>query len=182
MQKYVYYGVDQTEVYWIHFTRNNVKNILRGHGISDDKKAIYCGTSLQYTRIFKQIIHELQNCQENYEELLSMLLIKIFISLHRQIAKKHTIKNEYLESETELATQYFRDNYNTAISIEEYAASRGMSISWFIRSFKQYTNVTPMQYIISLRMTNAQMLLENTNYNVKERYENPLYFSRIFSK
>lgn len=187
VQKYVYYGVDQTEVYWIHFTGNNVKNILRSHGISDEQKVMYCGTSLEYTRIFKQIIHELQHCQEDYEELLSMLLMEIFISLHRQIVKKHTIKNEYLESEMELATQYFSDNYNTAINIEEYAASRGMSISWFIRNFKQYTNVTPMQYIVSLRMTNAQMLLENTNYNVKEisyivGYDNPLYFSRIFSK
>lgn len=43
-----------------------------------------------------------------------------------------------------------------------------------------------MQYIVSLRRTNAQIFLENTNYNVKEinyivGYDNPLYFSRIFS-
>lgn len=29
MQRYVYYGTDQTEVYWVHFTGNNVKNILK---------------------------------------------------------------------------------------------------------------------------------------------------------
>lgn len=187
MQKYIYYGVDQTEVYWVHFTGNNVKNILRGYGISDYTDVIYSGTSLEYTRIFKQMIYELQQCQPDYEELLSMLLHEIFISLHRQISKKLTIKNEYLEKEMALAMKYFNDNYNTDISIEDYAAARGMSISWFIRSFKQYANVTPMQYIVSLRMTNAQMLLETTNYNIKEisyiiGYENPLYFSRIFSK
>ena len=70
---------------------------------------------------------------------------------------------------------------------EDYAAERGMSISWFIRNFKQYANTTPMQYIVSLRITNAQMLLETTNYNVTEignivGYDNPLYFSRIFKK
>lgn len=187
MQKYTYYGIDQTEVYWVHFTGNNVKNILRGYGISDYTDVIYSGTSLEYTRIFKQMIYELQQCQPDYEELLSMLLHEIFISLHRQISKKLTIKNEYLEKEMALAMKYFNDNYNTDISIEDYAAARGMSISWFIRSFKQYANVTPMQYIVSLRMTNAQMLLETTNYNIKEisyiiGYENPLYFSRIFSK
>lgn len=187
MQKYVYYGVDQTEVYWIHFTGSNVKQILRSHGISDDRKVIYSGTSLEYIRIFKQIIQELQQCQEDYEELLSMLLQQIFILLHRQSGRMHMLKNEYLEKEIEFAVQYFNDNYNTAISIEEYAASRGMSISWFIRSFKQYTKVTPMQYIVSLRMTNAQMLLETTTYNIKEiscivGYDNPLYFSRLFTK
>ncbi len=186
-QRYTYYGIDQTEVYWVHFTGNNVKNILRKYGISDDTHVIYSGTSLEYTRIFKQMIYELQQCQEDYEELLSILLHQIFISLHRQMIKEHKIRNEYLETEMELATQYFNDNYNTAISIEDYASSRGMSISWFIRSFKQYTNVTPMQYIVSLRITNAQILLETTKYNVKEigyivGYDNPLYFSRIFKK
>lgn len=187
MQRYVYYGADQTEVYWVHFTGNNVKNILRGYGILDDIKIVYSGTSLEYARIFKQMIYELQQCQSDYEELLSMLLREIFISLHRKITKKHIIKNEYLEKEMALAMKYFNDNYNTNISIEEYASSRGMSISWFIRSFRQHANVTPMQYIVSLRMTNAQMLLETTNYNIKEisyiiGYDNPLYFSRIFNK
>lgn len=186
-QNYVYYGKDQTEVYWVHFTGNNVKNILRRNGITDNTHIIYSGTSLEYSRIFKQMILELQQCQTDYEEMLSMLLQQIFIALHRQMTKERKIKNEYLETEMELATQYFNANYNTAISVEDYATSRGMSISWFIRSFKQYTGSTPMQYIVSLRITNAQVLLETTSYNIKEiglivGYDNPLYFSRIFSK
>lgn len=44
-----------------------------------------------------------------------------------------------------------------------------------------------MQYILSIRITNAQVLLETTTYTVTEigrivGYENPLYFSRIFHK
>lgn len=187
MQKYVYYGSDQTEVYWVHFTGSDVKNLLRNYGIKDDMKVIYTGTSLEYSRIFKQMIWELQQQQFDYEEYIAMLLKQIFILMHRQINKERVIKNEYLESEMELATQYFNENYNTPISIEDYAAKRGMSISWFIRSFKEYTNMTPLQYIVSLRITNAQMLLENTSYNVKEiglivGYDNPLYFSRLFTK
>ncbi len=86
-----------------------------------------------------------------------------------------------------MAIQYFHSHYNTEINIENYAVSRGMSISWFIRCFKQYTNTTPMQYLVSIRITNAQVLLETTNYNITEigriiGYENPLYFSRIFRK
>ena len=57
-----------------------------------------------------------------------------------------------------------------------------MSISWFIRSFKKYTGSTPIQFITSLRMTNAQVLLETTSYSINEiagivGYNNPLYFS-----
>ncbi len=183
-QKYVYYGSEQTEVYWVHFTGNNVKNILRSYGIADGMHVIHTGTSLEFTRIFKQMIQELHQCREDYKELLTLLLHQLLIHIHRQLAKT---KNDYLDHEMELAMQYFNENYNVEISIEDYAASRGMSVSWFIRNFKQYTSTTPMQYIVSLRITNAQMLLETTSYNVTEignivGYDNPLYFSRIFKK
>ena len=47
--------------------------------------------------------------------------------------------------------------------------------------------ISPAQYILSLRMVNAQSLLENTEYNIGEiaeivGYDNPLYFSRVFKK
>ena len=81
----------------------------------------------------------------------------------------------------------FNENYNRDINIEEYAVSRGMSVSWFIRNFKKFTGTTPMQFITSIRITNSQMLLETTNYAVNEiarivGYDNPLYFSRLFHK
>lgn len=171
----------------MHFTGSDVKNMLRHYGITDDMHVIYSGTSLEYTRIFKQMIYELQQCREDYEEMLCLLLRQVLISLHRSINKVHTVHNEYLESEIEMALQYFNDKYNTEINIEEYAAARGMSVSYFIRSFRRYAGTTPMHYIVSLRITNAQILLETTDYNINEiaglvGYENALYFSRIFKK
>lgn len=186
-QKYEYYGYDKTEVYWIHFTGSDVKNILRKYGIKDDMRVFYVGTSLEYERVFKRIISELQRCQDDYEELLSMLLRHIFITIHRDLNKERIIKNEYLDNEMEEAVQYFNNYYNTEINIDEYAQSKGMSVSWFIRNFKKFTGTTPMQYIVSIRISNAQGLLETTEYSINEisrivGYDNPLYFSRLFHK
>ena len=85
------------------------------------------------------------------------------------------------------AVTYFNENYNQDISIENYAQTRGMSVSWFIRNFKKYTGMTPMQFIVSLRVNNAQILLEQTNYSIYEiakivGYDDQLYFSRLFRK
>lgn len=82
---------------------------------------------------------------------------------------------------------YFNENYNTKISIDDYAESLHISTNWFIHNFKQYAGMSPVQYILSLRMVDAQSLLEWTNYSIKEiskivGYENPLYFSRVFKK
>ncbi len=186
-QKYEYYGIDKTEVYWVHFTGSDVKNILRKYGFPDDRRVFPVGTSLEYERVFKRIILELQRCQEDYEEMLVLLLRHLLIIFHRELGKEHTPKNEYLDHEMAAAVSYFNENYNQDINIEEYAASRGMSVSWFIRNFKKYTGTTPMQFVTSIRITNAQLLLETTNYAVNEiarivGYENPLYFSKLFRK
>ena len=143
-QKYEYYAADQTEVYWVHFTGGDVTNILRKYGVKDDMRVFYTGTSLEYERIFKWMILELQRCQSDYEEMLTILLKHLLILIHRKLSKPRILKNEYLENEMETAAQYFNDQYNTEIHVEEYAASRGMSISWFIRNFKAYTGTTPM--------------------------------------
>lgn len=186
-QRYYYYGVDQTEVYWVHFTGNNVTNILRQHGISDDMHIIYTGTSLEYKRIFTSIINELRFCKSEYEELCVYYLLELLILTHRLSSEKPRKSNLLTMQEMEQAVQYFSQNYNSPISIDEYAHSHNFSISWFIQSFKQYTGTTPTQYLLFLRISNAKNLLENTSFNISEisraiGYENPLYFSRIFKK
>ena len=187
LQKYEYYGKDKTEVYWIHFTGSDVKNILRKYGFPDNERIFPVGTSMEYERVFKRIIIELQRCQDNYEEMLTLLLRHLLIIFQRELSREQVLKNEYLDHEMDTAVTYFNENYNRDINIEEYATSKGMSVSWFIRSFKKFTDSTPMQFIVALRVNNAQVLLETTNYSINEiskivGYDNQLYFSRLFHK
>lgn len=186
-QKYEYYAKDQTEVYWVHFTGNNVKNFLRRYGITDDTRIIYTGISIEYKNLFMSMIEELNLQRIDCEEMLINYFTILLISLHRIALQKPRKKNLQNMNDMEQATQYFRMHYNKPISIEDYAVSHNMSISWFIQNFRQYANTTPAQYVQSLRLTNAKMLLETTNYNITEianlvGYENPLYFSRFFRK
>ena len=53
------------------------------------------------------------------------------------------------------AVTFFIENYNQNINIDDYATSRGMSVSWFIRNFKKYTGSTPMQFIVGIRINTA---------------------------
>ena len=85
------------------------------------------------------------------------------------------------------AVQYFHAHYSEPISIKDYAQDLGLSVSWFTRSFREYTGSAPAQYLISLRISAAQSLLETSDHNITEiaelvGYDNPLYFSRLFRK
>ena len=119
--------------------------------------------------------------------MLVLLLRHLLINFHRELIREHILKSEYLDQEMNTAVTYFSENYNQSINIEDYAASRGMSVSWFIRNFKKYTGSTPMQFIVGTRINNAQMLLDATTYSINEiskivGYDNQLYFSRLFHK
>ena len=186
IQKYVYYLEDNPEVFWIHFTGRDVKNILAYHGISLDEHVFYCGVLPDYKALFRKIIQELQLCRYGYEDYIVSLFKDILLLVDRQQhEQKKTTGN--VQEQIERAAAYFNENYNTKISIDDYAESLHISTNWFIHNFKQYAGMSPAQYILSLRMVNAQSLLERTTYNIKEiseivGYENPLYFSRVFKK
>lgn len=186
-QKYDYYAVDKPEVYWVHFTGSNVKNILRHYDIPMNEHIFYCGTPATYTMLFKQMIQEFQTCRVGYEELLEMCLRELLLVVQRTRLEKPAIVPTHVQEEMEAARQYFHEHYNEQINIEEFAQSMHSSISLFMRNFKKVFNTSPKQYILNLRMNNAQNLLETTDYSVAEiaaivGYDNPLYFSRLFHK
>lgn len=186
VQKYVYYVEDHPEVFWVHFTGYDVKNILRYHGVPLDQPVFYTGTLPDYKLLFRHIIQELQLCRYGYEDYIASMLNTIFLLTGRQLREGQT-SGSNIQEEMEQAAAYFNEHYNTKISVEQYSQSLHISTNWFIRSFKQYTGMSPAQYILSLRMVNAQSLLEHTSYNVSEiaeivGYDNPLYFSRVFKK
>lgn len=186
-QKYIYYGVDKTEMFWVHFTGKDVNLLLEQHGLFLTDQIINCGTSIDYQNLFNDMIRELQMCKSVYEDILELYMRHLLLMLQRSMENQYPTISSFVQKEIELARAFFIEHYNEEISIEDYSAKRGMSTCWFIRNFKQITGNTPMQYILTIRMNNAQALLEDSEYNVTEisnivGYDNPLYFSRIFKK
>ncbi len=185
-QVYYYYAVDKTEVYWVHFTGWKVEEYLERYELPHDENVFYTGVSPDYPWIYNQMIRELQLQRVNYEDMISLYMHHILITINRYIKEGRETKNDTI-NDIERAAHYFKDNYNKQISIEQYAAEHLMSVNWFIHSFKSVMKMSPMQYIISLRIAMAKGYLENSAKNIAEisnevGYENALYFSRLFRK
>lgn len=185
-QSYFYFPKDKCQSYWVHFTGSDVEKILEYYQLPNDKNIFYSNTSPDYWWLFEQMIRELQLCRANYQELLTMLLRHIFLLINRYL-KESSKTGIYALDEIERSIRYFNEHYKEEINIEEYAKSLHISSCWFNRRFKQITKVTPLQYIISVRLANAKMLLETKDYNVTETayavgFNNPLYFSKLFTR
>lgn len=75
--------------------------------------------------------------------MLVLLLRHLLISFHRELTREHILKNEYLDHEMDNAVTFFSENYNQNINIDDYAASRGMSVSRLFHKLKGYS---PREY------------------------------------
>lgn len=182
-QQYSYALEDAPDVYWVHFTGTEAETILCENGWAD-KPLLTCGISARYQELFLQMIRELQIPRTGSSELLALMLRQLFILVKRHLTEGTRSK---ISPQVEEAVHYFHENFFRNIEMEAYAASRHMSICWFIRCFRQQMGVPPLQYLTSIRIAKAKELLEGSNYTISEissivGYGDPLYFSRLFKK
>ena len=73
------------------------------------------------------------------------------------------------------------------LTVEQVAASYGITVSHFIRSFKSEYGMTPNEYRLNYRISKAVSLLRMTDLSVQDiayqcGFDDPFYFSRIFKK
>ena len=186
-QHYYFLGKDQSQYWFVHFTGRQVKSILKHYEIPLEGYILHTGISYEYEDLFKRMRDELLDCAFCYEENLTYLLRELLIIMNRRMNQGLPKVNGFVQNEIDHAKTYFKEHYNEEISIEQYAASRNMSTSWFSKSFRDIVGVSPMKYVLDQRMRNAQILLETTDSTITEiahslGYENAMYFSRLFRK
>ena len=187
VQDYFYFGKDRTQVWFVHFTGREVRNIFKHYEIPTDGYILRTGISKEYEDLFRRMRDELVNCSWGYEEMLTYLFRQLLMAMRRRMTENAPRVSGFIQDEMDRARIYFEEHYNEDISIEAYSASRNMSTSWFSRCFRSAVGESPMRYILLLRIRNAQVLLETTDGTVSEigrivGYENPMYFSRLFRK
>ena len=186
-QRYYFLGKDSSQYWFVHFSGRMVKSILKHYEIPLDGYILHTGISYAYEDLFRRMRDELIECSWGYEELLVYLFRCLLIEMNRRLHQALPMAAGFVRDEMDRAKDYFREHYNEEISIEQYAVSRNMSSSWFGKSFAAAAGMSPKQYILELRIRNAQLLLETTDGTVSEiaqivGYDNPMYFSRLFRK
>lgn len=182
-QHYEYRAADHTDVYWAHFSGSDAARLadIAPDGVAD------AGVSVEYGMLFGRMIGELQFRRAGYEELAALDLRRVVALMRRHDAEMSGDDARRMPAVVRDAVSYLHDHAAERFSVADYASLHGLSVSRFIHVFREVTGLSPKRYQTEIRMNEARMLLESTDYPVAEiadmvGYDNPLYFSRLFHR
>lgn len=83
--------------------------------------------------------------------------------------------------------RFLEKHYAEPLDLGQLAEKGGMSISHLVRSFRQFTGVPPVQYLLDVRIRNASQLLASSDWNITEialrcGFSDGNYFTRQFRR
>ena len=126
--------------------------------------------------------------KRGYKHYCTSLFYKLMYLAALDDAENRLSASENLSGSVNDAVNYIHKNYkNPQLSVSSLADMLSVSQTYFRRLFRKSYNISPMQYIIKLRLEYASQLLLSRFYTVKEVSEksgftDPKYFSRVFKE
>ena len=135
---------------------------------------------------FSLLLHEVREKSYYYDEIarsLVTIILNLILRLFGQNdEEKFKTNDAYLN-----ARKFIDENYETIESVEDICRSVYISRYYLTHLFKEYSGMSPVQYIISKRMEKAKQLLASTSLSVREiaqmtGYTEEQSFLKIFKK
>jgi AraC-like DNA-binding protein len=169
---------------WILASGKLVDRFLQQSNIPTDK-ILYPATIDFFEKYVQAFYYEISEPGNDSSIVARNLLENFCIEFSRSInpADNLTALHRKINSVISLV----EGDYYRKWSLNELADYVNMSKSYFCSTFKNQIGTTPLDYIISLRMHEALILLKNNNVSISEvadslGYESLFYFSRQFKK
>lgn len=138
--------------------------------------------------MFARLKKEFDSEEEGHELAVKGELLKALAALYREapFERKEKQNQEVLEK-LKTVTGYIKENYQRPVSVAELADLCHFSEYYFMRFFKQYMNMTCVEYINQCRMEEAAARLASGRESVTEvaldtGFGNLSYFNRVFKK
>ena len=116
--------------------------------------------------------------------LLEILLIKILRHQHFDL---EVGKQSKATKDISFIKHYLETYYHESIQLEDLASMTHLSRFYISHSFKKEIGMSPMEYLIDIRIKESKILLRTTNYSISQvadivGFTTPTYFSKQFRK
>ena len=170
--------------YWIGFNGEFIEKLIHHEFITKCNPVINVGFNEQIISLFKQGMEVSAFQKTAYQQLLAGITSNL-ISHIFYVEKNNAFRDKEVVVLIEKARMMMREDSEQAYSPQFIAKSLNFSYSWFRRIFKQYTGLSPAQYMMELKIQKSKELLNSSTMTIKEiayklNFLNVSYFVTFF--
>jgi AraC-like DNA-binding protein len=181
------YSPDQStgwDEHWIAFQGEQVPEIIDTQTFSPAEPVLRIGIDPTLKAEFSRTIEEMREAAVGFQKILSARTVLI-LALASAASLRQSFAGTDILRIIEQAKGILLEQIDQPVNMEKLAADLGVGYSWFRRQFREYTELSPSQYHLQLRINRASELLSRTTLpiaKVSERvgFESAYYFSHIF--
>ena len=165
--------------YFVHFTGSYADTLLSSLNISKMPCIRHAGMNKAACDVLNSIFASYIR-EDKYAELLRGAYLEALLVL---LVSSENNSNSRIDT----SVAYINAFYTEDISVPKLAAMDNLSVSRYNTVFKGLMGVSPVKYILRLRMNHAASLLNGTNIPVgiigeSVGYSDKHFFSKIFKK
>ena len=141
--------------------------------------------------LLNRILKERENSEIGSEFLNYLLVMELFVMISRALKMEweNSIKGKTLKLKEliQVSINYIKNNFERDISIRDIAKFAFLSPSYFTRVFKEEVGLTPINYLMNVRIERAKELLQGTELKISDialnvGFSNQQRFNEIFKK
>lgn len=171
---------------WIGFSGHRSETVLSQVGFSPENHVISIEADIQPLRDCIQRMLETHKLTLANELYRTSELLHLFGYITEHSSRANSASPGYSKAVyAQLAMRYMESNYRGKVKISALADYIGIDRSYLTRSFREEYHVSPQEYLIRLRIEQAEKLLAQTSAPIsviatQVGYPDALAFSKIF--
>ncbi len=141
--------------------------------------------------LLNKILRERESAEIGSELLNYLLIMELFVFISRALKMEweSSIKNKSpkLKELIEVSVKFINNNFERDISLGDIARFIFLSPSYFTRAFKEEVGISPISYLLKIRVDRAKELLRETDLKISDialsiGFSNQQRFNEIFKK
>ena len=130
-----------------------------------------------------------QGEKKQYYELSCQYLLQVLVinMLRHASSDLVIVPAKKIAKECRFIEQYISNHYKENITLDLLSEKTFMNKFYMVHAFKQYKGISPINYLIQLRVTKAKELLATTDRSIAQisddcGFSSQSYFSQVFKK